>query len=118
MGEENNIKHMGLFVSESGEKIGELTSAEIDLNSESHTKDSKSITLLRNMEFSGTFQIELPNKFGKKKIKWCRRYLCIDLLANKFPKKKNRRLRRIKRNIFKKAAHQYAYLIKKTAIKE
>lgn len=62
--------------------------------------DTEYIRFLRDsdsMEFTVDVKIEWPNKFGKRKLKWCRKYLLVDLLSEKFPKKKNRRAKRLKR---------------------
>ena len=63
--------------------------------------DTTSMRCLRNtdsMEFTISAKFEWSGKFGKKKLKWYRKHLGIDLLSKKFPKK-NRRDKRLKRRM-------------------
>ena len=64
--------------------------------------DETFVRCLRNtdsMEFTISAKFEWPDKFSKKKLKWYRKYLGIDLLSKKFPKKKDRRTKRLKRRM-------------------
>lgn len=51
------------------------------------------------LDFSGQFTITLKSKYQYKRrtLKWFRKNLMIDLLSLNFPKKKNRRAKRLKR---------------------
>ena len=54
--------------------------------------------VLPNEGFTGTLKIKpVKGKFHKKSIRWFRKHLFIDFLPMMFPKKKNRRQKRINR---------------------
>lgn len=77
-----------------GEVIGEIKAADIISGEESA---EEGVLLSIPESFEGSFTINWPPKFKRKTMLWFRKYLMIDLLPTKFPKKKNRRKKRFER---------------------
>ena len=85
----------GLFYYD-GELIGEIKEADIISVEESANESSRFFT---PESFEGSFTIAWSPKFKRKTMLWFRKYQMIDLLPTKFPKKKNRRKKRLERKI-------------------
>lgn len=76
-----------------GEATGEITEADIIDGQE--FDDSKLFSLPESFEAS--FTLNWSPKFKRKTMLWFRKYLMFDLLPTKFPRKKNRRKKRLER---------------------
>ena len=81
----------------SGE-LAEIKEYDLSLSEELESVESVDF----NTEFSGSFEIQFPLKYNNKTLKWFRKYLLIDLLTINFPKKKNRRKKRLEKRLWKK----------------
>ena len=81
-----------------GTKIGDVGQVDfsdasaIDADSEEFTMD-----FINNLECTVECRFSWPEKYTKAQLRFFRRYLFIDLARYRFPKKKDRRRKRLKR---------------------
>ena len=77
------------------DQISEVSLSEVSLD-----EDTGFVSFFEPIEeFTLNAAVKWPRKFGKKQLKWYRRYLGVDLLSQKFPNKKRRRAKRLNRRM-------------------